>query len=200
MQDRKMRIGLTMRVVHAQGYNEPRDAISQDWAIFLEEAFPDALWLPLPNLGSDKILSFCRKWDINRLILTGGEDVGVSRLRDETEFSVLDWAETNSIPTLGICRGMQLMSIRAGVTLKTIENHVNVGHFINGELSSFVNSYHRQAISECPQEFNLLALSDDGVIEAIRHQEKPMEGWMWHPERECSSKKNDIIQLRKLFK
>ena len=32
-----MRVGLTMRVVHPQGYQEPRDAISHDWIRVLED-------------------------------------------------------------------------------------------------------------------------------------------------------------------
>ena len=63
-----------------------------------------------------------------------------------------------------------------------------------------VNSYHAYSITECPKGFEILALSEDGEIEAIRHSSLPFEGWMWHPEREIKFSNNDIYRLKKLFK
>jgi len=199
MQTKTLCVGVTMRVVQAQGYDEPRDALAQDWPRFLEAALPQAIWLPLPNLGEERILAYCNQWGINRLILTGGEDIGVSDIRDKTEFSLLNWAEANDIPTLGVCRGMQLMSVWAGSNLKLVENHISVRHLLNGEISGEVNSFHGFAPTKCPVSFKLLAESEDGSIEAIRHEKKPMEGWMWHPERELPAQATDIQQLQRLF-
>ena len=199
MQTKILRVGVTMRVVQAQGYDEPRDALAQNWSRFLEIALPQAIWLPLPNLGAEQILAYCNQWGINRLILTGGEDIGVSDVRDKTEFALLHWAEANDIPTLGVCRGMQLMSIWAGSDLKLVENHISVRHLLNGVISGEVNSFHRLAPTKCPVSFKLLAKSEDGSIEAIRHEKKRMEGWMWHPERELPAQATDIQQLQKLF-
>lgn len=200
MQTRTLRIGVTMRVVQAHGYDEPRDALAQNWSRFIEASLPDAIWMPLPNLGAKRVLDYCKQWGINRLILTGGEDIGVSDIRDETEFALLDWAEANDIPTLGVCRGMQLMSVWAGSKLKFVGNHINVRHSLNGEILSEVNSFHQFAPSECPVSFKLLAKSEDGSIEGICHEKKPMEGWMWHPERELQIQIIDIQRLQRLFK
>ncbi len=124
MRNNDLRIGITMRVLQAEGYSEPRDALSQEWSGFLSAALPNAAWLPLPNLGAGHIRAYCEKWCINRLILSGGEDVGVSRIRDETEFDLLGWAKERAVPVLGICRGMQMMSMGAGIDLKPVTNHV----------------------------------------------------------------------------
>ena len=176
-------------------------AARKKWTNALFEMRPQigSIWLPLPNLGGERILAYCNQWGINRLILTGGEDIGVSDIRDKTEFALLNWAEANDIPTLGICRGMQLMSVWAGSNLKLVENHISVRHLLNGEISGEVNSFHGFAPTKCPVSFKLLAKSEDGSIEAIRHEKKPMEGWMWHPERELPAQATDIQQLQRLF-
>lgn len=188
-----------MRVLHAQGYDEPRDALAQDWQRFLDVALPNAIWLPLPNLGAERIVAYCDQWGINRLILTGGEDIGISEIRDKTELTLMDWAKTNGIPTLGICRGMQLMSVWAGSSLKLVENHVRMRHVLRGEISGEVNSFHKFTLSECPAYFKILARSEDDSIEAMRHEKNPLEGWMWHPEREMPIRASDIERLQRLF-
>jgi ABC-type metal ion transport system substrate-binding protein len=35
VQSTKKKIGLTMRIIHAKDYDEPRDALAQDWGRFL---------------------------------------------------------------------------------------------------------------------------------------------------------------------
>nr|MBP6802004.1 gamma-glutamyl-gamma-aminobutyrate hydrolase family protein [Zoogloea sp.] len=119
-----MRIGVTSRIVEAQGYREARDALAHDWAVFLAAALPGVAWMQLPNLGGEHIVPYCEQWEIDRLILSGGEDIGVSALRDQTELRLLDWAEVRGVPVLGICRGMQLIAHRAGTGLIPVAAHV----------------------------------------------------------------------------
>jgi putative glutamine amidotransferase len=61
------------------------------------------------------------------------------------------------------------------------------------------NSYHTQGLLSCPDGFTVLASSEDGEIEAIRHQTLLWEGWMWHPERSQDFAARDIERLRALF-
>jgi putative glutamine amidotransferase len=163
-----------MRTVEASGYLEQRDAIAHDWPRFLKFALPDVPWLLIPNLGAQDAVRFCESWNINRLILTGGPDIGEDRLRDETEAELLNWAERSKHPVLGICRGMQLMAARA-------------------------DSYHSQVISDCPDGFVVIARAGDGSIEAVRHVSLPWSGWMWHPEREDSPAREDAQALKKVL-
>ena len=46
-----------------------------------------------------------------------------------------------------------------------------------------VNSFHDWGLDNCPPNFEIMARTNDGVIEAIKHKVLPWEGWMWHPER-----------------
>ena len=116
MQNRRIRVGLTMRVLETDGYYEPRDSLAQDWSNFMATALPNADWLAVPNLGASNIRNYCKEWGLNHLILTGGEDIGVSIIRDETEQELLSWACEYAVPVLGICRGMQVMAKRDGAT------------------------------------------------------------------------------------
>lgn len=199
MPNNGLRIGVTMRVIEAQGYHEPRDALAQDWASFLSVALPNAAWLPLPNLGANGIRIYCEKWGINRLILTGGEDIGVSAIRDETEQGLLIWAKERAVPVLGICRGMQMMAVWSGVALKPVKGHVRTRHILQGDFVHEVNSFHNYGLAECPRGFAVSARDEDGEIEAICSSALHWEGWMWHPEREKPIHSADIDRLRRLF-
>lgn len=195
MADSIIRIGLTMRVIESHGYVEPRDALAQDWSRFLHEAIPGVAWMYLPNLGSDRIPAYCDQWGINALILTGGENIGAEPLRDDTERSLLSWAEQRDYPALGICRGMQLMAICAGTKLKSVKQHVKQRHALHGDIVREVNSYHEFSLTNCPEGYTVTASAPDGEIEAIRHNRLKWEGWMWHPEREENFDKADQLRL-----
>lgn len=193
------RIGISMRIVQAAGYIEPRDALSQQWAGFMAQALPNARWLPIPNLGAQAVTRFCTQWDLNGLILSGGDDIGHSPVRDDTELALLDWAERQQAPVLGVCRGMQLMCLQAGAELVPVQGHVCTRHVVSGERSGEVNSFHAWAPDRCPPGFRLLAHAPDGVLEAVAHDTMRWEGWMWHPERESSIDEQDVQRLQRIF-
>jgi putative glutamine amidotransferase len=199
MPNNGLRIGVTMRVLEAEGYHEPRDALAHSWSDFLNVALPDAAWMPLPNLGANSIRAYCEQWCINRLLLTGGEAFGVSPIRDETERDLLAWAKDRHMPVLGICRGMQMMAVYAGAALKAVDCHVRRRHVLRGDFVHEVNSFHNYGLVDCPEGFVVSARSEDGEIEAIRNRELHWEGWLWHPEREAPFNPADIDLVRALF-
>ncbi len=194
-----MRIGVTSRIVEAQGYREARDALAHDWAVFLAAALPGVAWMQLPNLGGEHIVPYCEQWEIDRLILSGGEDIGVSALRDQTELRLLDWAEARGVPVLGICRGMQLIAHRAGTGLIPVAAHVATTHAVTGARTGVVNSFHRLAPAACPEGYRVMAWAEDGSIEAIAHRSLRWEGWMWHPERCLQPAPLDVTGIRRVF-
>jgi len=188
-----------------QGRDEIRDALDQRLASWLLQA--GFLPVPIPNLildgsGLDHWIQAVKP---EALILSGGNDIGACPARDATESHLLSWASVHKVPVLGICRGMQMMAVWAGATLSKVEGHVRVRHQLvacpeSGDLPMSVNSYHDWAISGCPDSFTVVAQSEDGAIEAIRHTELPWEGWMWHPEREIPFDMIDTERMTRLFR
>ena len=48
-----------------------------------------------------------------------------------------------------------------------------------------VNSFHHQAPDKLGEGLIPSAYSEDGIIEAFEHRERPLFGVQWHPERMC---------------
>ena len=82
MVDRKQKIGISLRIVKASNYDEKRDALSHDWISFLEELGFIPVHIPntLKNLGD-----FLQEMNLDGIILSGGDNIGENKDRDETE-------------------------------------------------------------------------------------------------------------------
>ena len=91
------------------------------------------------------------------------------------------------------------MATLAGASLRKVNGHVRVRHDLQGDISGEANSFHDLIVDSCPSDYQVLARSEDGEIEAIGHQNQRWEGWMWHPEREDTFDPRDIQRVRNLF-
>ena len=107
MTNRKQKIGVSLRIVNAQNYEEERDALSHDWTSLLEDLGFISVHIPntLKNLDS-----FLDEMDLDGIVLSGGDNIGDNKKRDETENKILNYALERKIPIIGICRGMQLIN------------------------------------------------------------------------------------------
>jgi len=198
------RIGLTTRVVNAVGYEEPRDALAHDWACFMAAALPEPNWLAIPNIGT-AVLEYVERWQLDGLILTGGDDLGVTPQRDRSEQLLLEHFISAGLPVFGVCRGLQMICSYFGLDTTPIhsERHVATRHPVRlsgGEIAD-VNSYHSNIIfpHNLPQDVDVLAWCDDGSVEAIGVSGLPIEAVMWHPEREREPRAHDRFWIRKMF-
>jgi putative glutamine amidotransferase len=160
---------------------------------------------------------------VDGLLLTGGEDIHPawyggepsphayppSRERDLFELALFAAARQRELPTLGICRGIQLVNVALGGTLvqdlpserpgpvahdpgsardaRTHAVRLQEGSRAASALGATaltINSFHHQAVDRLAAGLVATGWSDDGVIEAA---EAPADGsWLlavqWHPE------------------
>ncbi|EQA61234.1 gamma-glutamyl-gamma-aminobutyrate hydrolase [Leptospira alexanderi] len=199
---------VSQRVDSYKEREERRDALDQRLCYWLLEA--GFIPYPIPNAlnssgKSDALLNWLTYLNPRAILLSGGNDIGLAEDRDNTERFLLNYARKQSLPVLGICRGMQMMAVCEGVVLKLLSGHTKTTHkLINYDKFSVwpneVNSYHNWGIFDLPKNFKLMAKTEDNTIEAIRHVQLPWEGWMWHPEREKNFSLIDIERVRRLFK
>lgn len=149
---------------------------------------------------------------LDGVIITGGDDIDVSRRfgvplhpkadcmhpdRQEAEFALLEALDARpDFPVLGICLGMQLMGVHRGNALiqhlgdvipNADRHREGAEHQIaampgSALVSGMVTSYHHQAL-DAANEFEVIAWSDDGLIEAIVDPGRRFYlGVQWHPE------------------
>ena len=171
---------------------------------------------------------------IDALVLSGGGDIDPSRYdgkRHDTNYSIDQERDTlelelarrvidSRIPTLGICRGAQILNVVQGgkliehspdeVGVKVLHRappREPVTHGVKLKTGSRLakilgrdqfdaTSWHHQALRGAAAGFDAVAHAPDGTIEAI---EMPSHPWMiavqWHPELSAAS---DPLQ-QKLF-
>jgi putative glutamine amidotransferase len=162
------------------------------------------------------------------LLLTGGEDLDpahygtaahpalgeVHAARDAFELALVRAARARRLPTLAICRGIQVANVALGGTLvqdiptewphafehdgswprdrRVHDVHVHARSALAGALGAEmlqVNSFHHQAVARLAEGFCAVAHAPDGVIEGAewRGDDWWMLGVQWHPEELTAS-------------
>lgn len=191
----------TQRVEIVKSYGERRDCADQNIPCFIEAC--GYLPVPVPNVPC--IVKQMVEWmQPAGIILTGGNSLvkygGDAPERDEVEKEFLRIALQSDIPIYGFCRGLQMILDYFDCELEQVEGHVAVHHKIIGALGELdVNSFHNQGCRRVKEPLQVLAQTEDGVIEAVQHKSKRIMGTMWHPEREETFQISDIQRVRKLF-
>ena len=67
---------------------------------------------------------------LDGIILSGGDNIGDDHERDNTEKEILNFVISNNIPTLGVCRGMQVINnfFKGDVIFNEGNQHVAAYH------------------------------------------------------------------------
>lgn len=126
------------------------------------------------------------------------ETTGTVAFQDDFDLGVTRAVIDLDMPTLAICRGMQILNVALGGTLiqhvvETAAPHHNAIHSVEvrrgsrlhaivGSHSIDVSSYHHQAIDRLAPGLVVCALAGDGVIEAVEHLRADIVAVQWHPE------------------
>jgi putative glutamine amidotransferase len=174
--------------------------------------------VPIENEALDDILDH-----IDGLMLTGGGDVdparygedtheavnGVNAERDAFELDLVHKVYSRRMPTMAICRGLQIVNVALGGTLvQDLPSHTGAhGHDVTGEGAyqphsealiepgcriaevigeglHRINSLHHQAVERLGEGLRVVGTAPDGTIEAIEHEDDswPLLAVQWHPE------------------
>jgi len=134
------------------------------------------------------------------------EVYGLEPDRDRLEMALLRTADERGMPTLAICRGMQVMNVAFGGTLiQHLPDHPEyVGHgtpsgqdlarhdvklapssLIAEAADSEVlscSTHHHQGVDGVGDGVSATGWSEDGLVEAIEREGGWMLGVQWHPE------------------
>ena len=212
----KMRpvIGITTYVEPATWgvwHNLPTTLVPHDYVAAVTGAGGRAVLLPPDDLDTDVLRI------LDGLVLSGGADLGpelygaeaapqtVTRPeRDAAEMLLARAALTRDLPVLGVCRGMQLLTVAAGGTLHQHLPEV-LGHdrhrpapgvygeheagFTPGSRiaglmgeDTRVHCFHHQGVDD-PGTLTVTGRAEDGTVEAVEDPaHRFVLGVQWHPE------------------
>ncbi len=206
------RIGITQRV-EITSYGERRDCLDQHWVVLLERLGIEPILIP-NGLSSPE--DFFGQLEIQGFILTGGNDLAhiknaknVAPDRDQLERTLLTFAQSRTLPVMGVCRGMQMINHFYGGQLSLVQGHVRSHHritpvadldIISAEIS--VNSYHHYGIYQSDLASDLYSAAcdcNDSSVEALTSDDRRLLGIMWHPERETVIAEYDKALITRHF-
>jgi putative glutamine amidotransferase len=193
---------------------------NQTYVRAVERAGGIPLLIP-PLVDEEGLGAVCAHLD--GLLLSGGADIAPARYgeeptpqceapepeRDALELALARWALDHGLPTLGICRGMQLLNVASGGTLyqdiatqqPEAQRHPHTDHprdyrahtihvrpdsqlaAILGTTEHAVNSLHHQAVRELGRGVRIVAQAPDGIAEGMEFPEHPFAvAVQYHPE------------------
>jgi putative glutamine amidotransferase len=215
-------IGITAYVVPATWgvwHDLPTTLVPHDYVEAVTRAGGRAVLLPPDGQDAEVLRA------LDGLVLAGGPDLdpylyGAEREpltesspdRDTAEMSLVRAALNNDMPVLGVCRGMQLLTVAAGGRLHQHLPDV-LGHekhrpapgvygehearlvpgsrieaLMGDELG--IHCYHHQGVAD-PGTLTVTARAEDGLPEAVEDPSRAFVlGVQWHPE---------VIRDRRLF-
>lgn len=195
-------VAVTQRIESYPELHERRDCLDQRWSELL--LLCGLLPLILPNNLSavKKILDTIGTPALSGILLTGGNNLykygGDAIDRDVVERHLIQYSVSNSIPLIGVCRGMQAIQDYYGIDLRKVDGHIASAHGLVGS-NRTVNSFHSLGTDETDGELRIRFRSSDGVVESIEHNHEKILGVMWHPERNCPFHEEDIAMIRSFF-
>ena len=204
-----------------RGDRPARFGINQAYIRALEAAGAAPVLIPLLD-DQERLRAIYARLD--GIVFPGGEDLDPSAYhehpigqlnvveprRDRVEIALARWAAEDDLPTLGICRGQQLLNVALGGSLyqdlrfqgvTTVEHSGKDGRTRDAIVHSVrldpdsrlaqmidetevkVNSLHHQAVKDVAPGLRVTGRAEDGVIEALEAPDRRfLLTVQWHPE------------------
>ncbi|SFW91499.1 gamma-glutamyl-gamma-aminobutyrate hydrolase family protein [Amycolatopsis australiensis] len=210
-------------VIGLTGYLEPaKFLVWETEAVLLHRVYVDCVvaaggipvLLPPVSDAYERLVS-----TVDGLVLTGGADVEPERYghephpatyvrpeRDAFEFGLFEAARRQGKPVLGVCRGLQVMSVALGGTLvqhlpesvNTTDHQPAPATFGTSTISlksgsraaeilgseTKAHCYHHQAVDRLGAGLEAVGWAADGTIEAAEIPGEFVLGVQWHPEQD----------------
>ncbi|HKR99061.1 MAG TPA: gamma-glutamyl-gamma-aminobutyrate hydrolase family protein [Candidatus Dormibacteraeota bacterium] len=169
-----------------------------------------------PMLAPDELHAAALMGTLDGLVLPGGWDIDppmygekrtipetedVDHPLDSTERQLVRSAVRAGVPVFGICRGLQMVNVALGGTLRQhIDKHdthdegrdvlcheivIEPGSELMGAFGSspvMVNSLHHQAVKRVAPSLRVTAKSTDGIVEGVESAYRMVVAVQCHPE------------------
>lgn len=205
----------------------------------LDPDYAKSVWLAggipilIPQTSIDLVQDYVDLLD--GLIVSGGGDISplsyeevdsgqsydVNVETDRFEIALIHEAAKRNLPTLGICRGFQMMQVAFGgkmlqdlhekfpnhpKTKGSAEEILNQRHIVDfTEDCMFaqiyrstqydVNTIHHQCVQSVGKGFRAVGWSEDGILEAVESETSWFAlGVQWHPEKMKSPQEQELFR------
>jgi putative glutamine amidotransferase len=152
---------------------------------------------------------------VDAVVITGGRDVDptaygaipgadcgpIDPRRDAADLAVARALVARNVPTLAVCRGIQVLNVALGGTLEQhVDHHMQLDRYnldahevtiepdsrlaaIVGTTTLGVNTLHHQVLAELGEHVRVVARNADGHVEGIEIDGAPnVLAVQWHPE------------------
>jgi putative glutamine amidotransferase len=215
------------------GPKPPRFGINQSYVRALVAAGCAPVLIPLLD-DDERLRAIYQRLD--GIVFPGGADIApqeygeepignlnvVEAARDRTELTLARWAVADDLPTLGICRGQQVLNVALGGSLYQDLRHQGVTSVDHSDADGRartalmhrvrldpdsrlaqlidetiieVNSLHHQAVKTVAPQLKVTGTSEGGVIESLESDDRRfLIAVQWHPEE-----LDDLPWVRRLF-
>ncbi|MDR2719789.1 MAG: glutamine-hydrolyzing GMP synthase, partial [Nitrososphaerota archaeon] len=140
------------------------------------------------NISPKEIEALKEKFNVKGLILSGGPASVYEHDTPKIDPKILEM----DISILGLCYGHQILVQTTegkvesatckeyGITYATIDNPVGVLEGLSNKEKVWMS--HGDTVYGLPENFEVLAHTDNCPVAAFRHKYKPIYGLQWHPE------------------
>jgi GMP synthase (glutamine-hydrolysing) len=140
------------------------------------------------------------RFNVKGIILSGGPSSVYEKNSPKMSKDILKLA----IPILGICYGHQLIAYymggkveqgkkrEYGISFATIDSAADILKGLNKKEKVWMS--HSDTVFSLPNDFEVMAHTDNCPVAAFRHKQKPIYGIQWHPEVTHTENGNTILK------